>query len=73
MKKIIIFSMVILGIASCKKEIDHPPYNTLSAANIVSIQDVIDMYQGEELAITDTLSLFATVTMDESDGNIYKN
>ena len=65
--------MVILGIASCKKEIDHPPYNTLSAANIVSIQDVIDMYQGEELAITDTLSLFATVTMDESDGNIYKN
>ncbi|MFD1552717.1 hypothetical protein DNU06_08870 [Putridiphycobacter roseus] len=73
MKRIIIISMVILGIAACKKELDHPPYHTLNANRILTIQEVIDLYQGAELEIKDTLSVFATVTMDESDGNIYKS
>jgi hypothetical protein len=57
----------------CKKEFDHPPLQTLSDDDVLTIRQVIDLYQGEAIVVTDSLSVYATVTMDETDGNIYKN
>jgi len=68
--KIILITTVIVG---CKKKVDHPPLINLSDTDIITLSDVIDMYVDQPVQITDTLSVFATVTMDETDGNIYKN
>ena len=66
----IIFSLIL---TACKKELDHPPIQSLSDKNIVTLKTLINLYQGTPITITDTLSVYATVTMDELEGNIYKN
>src|SRR5690606_8281303 len=75
MKKILYILPLILVIISCKKEPDQPPLNTLKDGDIVTIDSLIAWYktEGEVVKITDSISLFATVTMDETEGNIYKN
>ena len=74
MKRVLLISIAIIGVmTACKKEVDHPPLSVLNDANVRTISQVIDMYVGDPITITDTISLFATVTMDATDGNIYKN
>ncbi len=57
---------------SCKKEIDHPPLNELTDKQILSIDELLNLYQGQDIKFDSSLSVYATVTMDEVDGNIYK-
>lgn len=74
MKNIIYVTFIAAFIfVGCKKELDHPPINTLNKENIVNLKDVIDLYSNESVKITDSLSVYATVTMDQTEGNIYKN
>src|SRR5690606_37190717 len=61
-----------LFISSCNKEFDTPPIKTIPEGNRITIADLKAMYQGSPLKITDELSMFAVVTMDEQSGNIYK-
>lgn len=72
MKKIFILLTIGLGVISCKKEIDHPPLNITSDSDILSIEDLLTMYQGQDIKFDTTYHIYATVTMDEVDGNIYK-
>ena len=53
-----------------KQEIDEPPIKTIPEGNRVTIADLKAMYQGTPLKITDELSMFAVVTMDEQGGNV---
>ena len=74
MKKILFIAIATIGLfTACKKEVDHPPLSILNDTNVRTISQIIDLYIDQPVTILDTLSLFATVTMDESDGNIYKN
>jgi len=57
---------------SCEKEFDEPPVKTLPTGSIVTIADVRNMWQTEDVKITDDLSLYGVITMDETSGNIYK-
>jgi len=57
---------------SCEKEFDSPPIKTIPEGNLITIADLKAMYQGAPLKITDELSMFAVVTMDEQSGNIFK-
>ncbi|MDT8412898.1 MAG: DUF5689 domain-containing protein [Vicingaceae bacterium] len=61
-----------LFISSCNKEFDEPPIKTIPEGNRITIADLKAMYQGSPLKITDELSMFAVVTMDEQSGNIFK-
>lgn len=61
-----------LFISSCNKEFDEPPIKTIPEGNRITIADLKVMYQGTPVKITDELSMFAVVTMDEQSGNIYK-
>lgn len=61
-----------LFISSCNKEFDEPPIKTIPEGNRITIADLKAMYQGTPIKITDELSMFAVVTMDEQSGNIYK-
>ncbi len=74
MKKLIpiVFLMAGAVFFSCEKTYDSPPENILPVGSIITMDSLRNMYQGEKLKIEDDLSIYATVTMDEADGNIYK-
>lgn len=69
---LLLLAGITLFSVSCKKEFDTPPIKTIPEGNRITIADLKAMYQGSPLKITDELSMFAVVTMDEQSGNIYK-
>lgn len=69
---ILFISVLTVTFSSCEKDFDSPPIKTIPAGNLITIADLKAMYQGAPLKITDELSLFAVVTMDEQSGNIFK-
>lgn len=65
--------LLTISFFSCKKEYDNPPIDSLPVGSIVTVADVKAMHKpGEVVRINSDLSLYATVTMDESTGNLYK-
>jgi len=73
MKHLVIVLSLGLALLSCKKEIDHPPIAELTDSTTVTLDTLIAMYKGEDIIFDKNISVFATVTMDEVDGNVYKN
>lgn len=69
---ILLLAGISLFSVGCKKDFDTPPIKTIPEGNRITIADLRAMYQNAPLTITDELSLFAVVTMDEQSGNIYK-
>lgn len=69
---VLLLAGITLFSVSCKKDFDTPPIKTIPEGNRITIADLKAMYQNAPLKITDELSLFAVVTMDEQSGNIYK-
>jgi hypothetical protein len=67
-------SVIFLGV-SCKKTPDQPPVKILTNSSIVTIDSLRKWQEanGGAVLIEDSLSVYGIVTMDESDGNIYKN
>ncbi len=75
MKLIAIAILTLSVIVSCEKEPDSPPVATLNDNQIVTI-DSLRNWQvsvGGTVMITDSISVFGYVVMDEQNGNIYKN
>lgn len=74
MKRTLIVLAVVTGLVACKKEYDSPPIQSLNSSKVVTIDSLRAWQQAETtVSIQDSLSLYAIVTMDESEGNIYKN
>jgi hypothetical protein len=73
MKKILIILTLSLAVFSCEKEVDSPPINTLTDGQILTIDSLVTMYNGEAIKFDKDVSIYGTITMDESDGNVYKN
>ena len=65
--------LIFLVSLSCQKEYELPPLQEDSPGKTITIDSLIGLYNGTPLKFTEHLSVFATVTMDESDGNLYKN
>ena len=72
---IVLAGLIVSLFASCKKEPDSPPVQTLPESSIITIDSLRNwqMSVGESILIEDSLSVFGIVAMDESNGNIYKN
>ncbi len=73
--KHIVFSMFIgflaLSMANCEMEdLDHPPLNELDS--LTTLDEVRSLYTGQSIHFDQDISIFATVTMDELSGNIYR-
>lgn len=69
---------VLLATASgCKREFDSPPVHGLPVGSVVDIAQLKAMYQGTPVHFSDTTgavnTLYAVVTADEQNGNLYKN
>lgn len=65
---------VILVISSCEKEHDRPPLKSVDPSMILEIKDLykIQADSGDNYTFVDDYMLYATVVMDDSTGNIYK-
>jgi len=76
MKKLTLIIATIAAITACKKDPVHPPVNVLDPAKVVTLDSLRKLQESvspNSIEITDSLHVFATVTMDEAAGNIYKN
>jgi hypothetical protein len=69
-----ISTLLIVGLTSCKKEYDSPPINEIPVGKkIQSINTLLSMHQGTPVKFTEDYSIFGVVTIDEINGNLYKN
>lgn len=57
---------------SCEKEFDTPPIKELPSGSVITIADLRNMWVTQDVKITDELSVYGVITMDETSGNIYK-
>ena len=57
----------------CEREFDSPPVKEIPVGSLVTIDDLRNMHEGKDTIFTSDLSLYAVVTADETNGNIYKN
>lgn len=76
MKKLLFIALSLATITACKKEPDSPPENILNSGKVITIDSLRSWQQAFSpggVSITDSLHLYAIITMDESEGNIYKN
>ncbi|MCC5922344.1 MAG: choice-of-anchor J domain-containing protein [Crocinitomicaceae bacterium] len=70
----LIIILAVLIISSCRKrEFDEPPIKEIPVGNILTIQELRDLFQGESIRFEDDFSVFATITMDDRNGNIFRN
>ncbi|MBD3635817.1 MAG: DUF5017 domain-containing protein [Crocinitomicaceae bacterium] len=76
MKRLFIIISILSLATACRKEPDSPPENLLNEANAVTIDSLRTWQQSVSpngVSITDSLHVYGIITMDESDGNLYKN
>ncbi len=74
MNRLIIASVFTLGLISCKKEYDTPPLTEIPEGSALTIDSIRNWQISEgTISVDSDLSVYGVVTMDESDGNIYKN
>lgn len=60
------------GLLSCEKEApDSPPLNELTGT--LKVAELRSLYQGQPVRFSGDLAVYATVTMGEASGNIYRN
>mgnify|MGYP000072134683 CR=1 FL=1 len=72
----IILGVVAISVLSaCKKEPDSPPISILSDSSVITIDSLRNWQEsvGGSILIEDSISVYGTVSMDEVNGNIYKN
>jgi len=71
----IISSLFVASVffTSCEKSFDDPTVKTVSVGSVKTIAEVRAMYvPGETVRITEDLSVYGVVTIDETTGNLYK-
>ncbi len=57
-----------------KKDFDEPPINNIPVGNLLTVGDLYQIFADSgEYKFYDDYSVYATVTMDESSGNIYRS
>ena len=75
MKKLILLSVLGAFAVSCEKEPDQPPVDSIDAGQVITIDSLRNWQSSvspEKVSIQEDLHVYAIVTMDESEGNIYK-
>lgn len=75
MKKLsLILGLSVLFATSCKKEYDTPPLSYPGNSGAITIDSLRQMQQSMgSVSFTEDVSVYGIVTMDETDGNIYKS
>ena len=67
---VVIFSVLAV---SCEKEYDSPPLRTLPIGSVLTVAELRDLYTNADVRFRGDSSVYAVVTADEQNGNLYKN
>lgn len=70
---IILSVFATMAFVSCTKEFDDPTVKTIPTGTVMTIAEVRALHvPGQEVKITQDISVYGVVTADESSGNLYK-
>lgn len=69
---ILIMAVALLAVA-CKKEFDSPPERTLPLGAVLTVSELRALFIGTPVHFANDQSVYAVVTADEQNGNLYKN
>ena len=58
---------------SCEKDLDTPPKRTLPTGDVLTVAELRALYTGTTKRFSGDTSVYAVVTADEQNGNLYKN
>ncbi len=65
-------ALLMSGIPACERDdMDSPPLNELEGT--ITVAGLRDLYTGQPLHFDSKIAVYATVTMGEASGNIYRN
>lgn len=67
-----LFIMAVLMYSCVDDDFDTPESNPIPVGNLMTISELKGLYSGGDYIFSDTVSVVATVTMDDKSGNIYK-
>jgi hypothetical protein len=77
-RSLLVLSTIVLIAGSCKKEFDAPPIQTLPTGSVMTIADLRNTFVNNggvaiQWGDSSDRSVFAVVTADEQNGNLYRN
>lgn len=72
LKLSVLITLTTIFIVACERDFDMPPLAEITAGQVINLEQLRAMHTGSDITITDTLSVYAVVTMDETSGNLYK-
>lgn len=67
------FLIGVVTLSACKREYDSPPLNELPVGQILTVQQLRDLFAGEAITFTEEYSVYGVITADEQNGNLYRN
>lgn len=63
----------VLALSACKREYDSPPLNEIPVGQILTVQELRDLFVGDAITFTEAYSVYGVITADEQNGNLYRN
>ncbi len=76
-KLIILFVFPLIGLlmmpGCIHDDFDEPPFSDIPVGTVLTITELRNMYDNEPILFEDDYSIYATVTMDDKSGNIYRS
>lgn len=74
MKYSVLLVAVLIVFSACRKrEFDEPPIKEIPEGQILTVQELRDLHEGSPVRFQEDYSVYATITMDDRNGNIYRN
>jgi hypothetical protein len=72
-RQFLLLSSIALLAGSCKKEFDAPPMRQLPVGQVLTVAQLRGLFQGNPVRFGGDSSVYAVVTADEQNGNLYRN
>jgi Family of unknown function (DUF5689) len=72
-RKLLFISAVAVFAAACEKDLDSPPERVLPTGEVLTVAELRGLYSGTAKRFRGDTSVYAVVTADEQNGNLYKN
>lgn len=71
---LILILAVVISFIGCERELDSPPIKKIDKSKIINIKDIYKIYadSGDNYMFREAYMVYATVIMDDENGNIYK-
>ena len=73
LKKILLALVTVSTVISCQKTYEEPTVIFSEKGQTITMDSLLSLFNGYPIKFTKNMSMYATVTMDETDGNIYKS